>query len=52
MKKQMTWMLAAMLTCSVTLGACGGGAAPQEQTAQEDAVVAEEEAANPDEQVE
>jgi tyrosyl-tRNA synthetase len=48
----MTWTLAAMLTCAITLGGCGGGSTPQEPTAQEDAIVAEQDAANPDEQTE
>lgn len=52
MKRRMTWTLAAMLTCAITLGGCGGGSTPQEPTAQEDAIVAEQDAANPDEQTE
>jgi hypothetical protein len=48
MKKQMTWLLAAMLATSVTLGGCGGSA-PQATTESQEAAVVEEEAADPKE---
>lgn len=52
MRRELTWMFAAMLATSVTLGGCGGAKEPAEVTEVEQTAAAEGEAANPDEQVE